>query len=72
VIDLRRLAYAERKNKTLFSKFLIDTIASTLAQKGKVLLLINRKGFATSAACHNCGDGHLWAIHSNDWQENAR
>jgi len=55
VIDLRRLAYAERKSKTLFSKFLIDAVASTLAQKGKVLLLINRKGFATSAACHNCG-----------------
>ena len=55
IIDLRRLAYAERKSKTLFSKFLIDAIASTLEQKGKVLLLINRKGFATSAACHNCG-----------------
>ena len=55
VIDLRRLAYAERKSKTLFSKFLIDAVADTLAQKGKVLLLINRKGFATSAACHNCG-----------------
>ena len=55
VIDLRRLAYAERKSKTLFSKFLIDAIAATLEQKGKVLLLINRKGFATSAACHNCG-----------------
>jgi len=54
VIDLRRLAYAERKSKTLFSKFLIDAIAVILAQKGKVLLLINRKGFATSAECHNC------------------
>ena len=56
VIDLRRLAYAERKSKTLFSKFLIDAIAATLAQKGKVLLLINRKGFATFAACNNCGE----------------
>ncbi|MCG2714634.1 MAG: primosomal protein N' [Candidatus Omnitrophica bacterium] len=55
VIDLRRLAYAERKSKTLFSKFLIDAIANVLAQKGKVLLLINRKGFATTAACYNCG-----------------
>ncbi|MCX5698892.1 MAG: primosomal protein N' [Candidatus Omnitrophica bacterium] len=55
VIDLRRLPYSERKTKTLFSKFLIDAIAVTLAQKGKILLLINRKGFATSAACHNCG-----------------
>ena len=54
VIDLRRLAYAERKSKTLFSKFLIDAIAEKLAQKGKVLLVINRKGFATAAACHNC------------------
>jgi len=55
VIDLRRLPYGERKSKTLFSKFLIDAIAAALAQKGKVLLLINRIGFATSAACHNCG-----------------
>jgi len=55
VIDLRRLPYAERKSKTLFSKFLIDAIANVLAQKGKVLLLINRKGFATTAACYNCG-----------------
>ena len=55
VIDLRRLAYAERKSKTLFSKFLIDAIADILTQKGKVLLLINRKGFATLASCHNCG-----------------
>ena len=55
VIDLRRLAYAERKSKTLFSKFLIDAIAAVLEQKGKVLLLINRIGFATTAACHNCG-----------------
>ena len=55
IIDLRRLSYAERKSKTIFSKFLVDAIYATLAEKGKVLLLINRKGFATSAACHNCG-----------------
>ncbi len=55
IIDLRRLPYAERKSKTLFSKFLIDAIVVTLEQKGKVLLFINRKGFATTAACHNCG-----------------
>lgn len=55
VIDLRRLPHAKRKSKSLFSKFLIDAIAAILAQKGKVLLFINRKGFATSAACHNCG-----------------
>jgi len=55
VIDSRRLAYSERKNKAIFSKFLADAIYSTLLAKGKVLVFIERKGFATSAACHNCG-----------------
>ena len=55
VIDARRLSYAERKSKALFSKFLADAIYATLTEKGKVLLFIERKGFATTAACHNCG-----------------
>jgi len=55
VIDLRRLSYAERKSKSLFSKFLTDAIYAVLGQKGKVLIIINRRGFATSASCHNCG-----------------
>ena len=55
VIDSRRLSYADRKSKLIFSKFLSDAIYTTLAEKGKVLLFIERKGFATSAACHNCG-----------------
>lgn len=55
VIDLRRLAYAQRKNIPIFSKFLIDAIQMTLAENGKVLLVINRRGFATTVACHNCG-----------------
>ena len=55
VIDLRRASYAERKSKSLFSKFLADAIYAVLEQKGKSLILINRRGFATSASCHNCG-----------------
>lgn len=55
VIDLRRLPYSDRKSKSIFSKYLADTIYTVLGDKGKVLLFINRKGFATSAACHNCG-----------------
>ncbi|MDD5129574.1 MAG: primosomal protein N' [Candidatus Omnitrophica bacterium] len=55
VIDVRRLAYADRKNKSIFSKFLVDAIQAVLVEKGKVLLVINRKGFATTVACHNCG-----------------
>jgi len=55
IIDVRRLAYAERKSKSLFSKFLTDAIYAQLGEKGKILLVINRTGFATAAACHNCG-----------------
>jgi len=54
VIDLRRLAYAQRKTKSMFSKFLLDAIQAALAEKGKVLLVINRQGFATTVACQNC------------------
>ncbi|MFA6357117.1 MAG: primosomal protein N' [Candidatus Omnitrophota bacterium] len=55
IIDLRRLPYADRKSKTIFSKYLVDAIFTVLNEKGKVLLFVNRKGFATSASCHNCG-----------------
>jgi len=55
VIDARRLSYAERKSKAIFSKFLADAIYAVLVEKGKALVFIDRKGFATSAACHNCG-----------------
>jgi primosomal protein N' (replication factor Y) (superfamily II helicase) len=55
LIDLRRLPYAQRKSKPIFSKFLLDSIQLTLEEKGKVLVVVNRKGFATMAACHSCG-----------------
>jgi primosomal protein N' (replication factor Y) len=55
VIDSRRLPYPERKSKSIFSKFLSDAIYANLLEKRKTLVFIGRKGFATSAACHNCG-----------------
>ncbi len=55
VIDLRRLAYAQRRSKPIFSKFLLDAIQLTLTEKKRVLVVVNRRGFATMAACHNCG-----------------
>lgn len=55
VIDARRLAYAQRNTITIFSKFLLDAIYAALLEKGRILVFIDRKGFATSAACHNCG-----------------
>ncbi|MDD2680443.1 MAG: primosomal protein N' [Candidatus Omnitrophica bacterium] len=55
IIDTRHLAFAERKSKAILSKLLEEALYSVLNEKGKSLLFLNRKGFATSAACHNCG-----------------
>ncbi|MFA5276330.1 MAG: primosomal protein N' [Candidatus Omnitrophota bacterium] len=42
-------------NKSLvFSKYLVDSINSSLSVNEKVLLFLNRKGFATYSFCHNC------------------
>jgi primosomal protein N' (replication factor Y) len=37
------------------SRYTIDAISAVLNAQGKILLFLNRKGFATSAHCHNCG-----------------
>ena len=55
IIDTKRLPYGEKRKNLIFSKALTDSMYSILAQKGKTLLFLNRKGFATYAACHNCG-----------------
>lgn len=53
IIDTCREHYVLRK--TNISKYLEDAIASALRSAGKVLLFLNRKGFATFASCGNCG-----------------
>lgn len=55
IIDARRFTYAQSKNKPMLSKFLADAISAALEEKGKVLVVIDRKGFATFVFCHNCG-----------------
>ena len=55
IVDLNNLGFDQRKKGHIFTKFLQDSIYSTLETKGKVLLFLNRKGFATSASCNNCG-----------------
>ncbi len=55
IIDTKRMPYAERKSKAIFFRSLSDAIFSVLSAKGKTLVFLNRKGFATYAACHNCG-----------------
>ncbi|MFH0827223.1 MAG: primosomal protein N' [Candidatus Omnitrophota bacterium] len=55
ILDLKRLSYKERKKNLFLSRYLEDAINATLSEKGKVLLFLNRKGFATFAYCHTCG-----------------
>lgn len=55
IVDMSRLAFADRKRKSLFSRPLEDAIYLNLMDKAKTLLFLNRAGFATSASCNNCG-----------------
>lgn len=55
VIDMKFEGSFSKGRKPLFSKYLMDTVFSSLNAKEKVLLFLNRKGFATHSACHNCG-----------------
>lgn len=55
IIDARHLPFQERKQRALFSRLLEDSLYAVLNEKGKALLLLNRKGFATQAACLTCG-----------------
>ncbi len=54
IIDMKSEYNLKNKNK-LLSKYLQDAVFSAINAKEKVLLFLNRKGFATSATCHNCG-----------------
>jgi len=43
------------KNIDILSRYASDSIAGCLASGKKILIFLNRKGFATFAYCHNCG-----------------
>lgn len=53
-VDMKAFYYSRRKKESFFSKYLQDAIASALDSKQKVLLFLNRKGFAGYCFCHNC------------------
>jgi len=55
LIDRRHLPYQDRKARVILPRLLSDSIFSVLTNKGKTLLFINRKGFATFAVCLSCG-----------------
>jgi len=54
IIDLKFMPPKERKRNPVFARPLEEAIFSVLGQKGKTLLFLNRRGFATFASCHNC------------------
>jgi primosomal protein N' (replication factor Y) len=54
IIDIKSEYNLLRQKRTILSKFLEDTISSVLNVGGKILLFLNRKGFATQAWCQSC------------------
>lgn len=52
VIDMKKEI---RKNNTLFSEELLDSISNRLSKKEQVILLLNRRGYSNYLTCTNCG-----------------
>jgi primosomal protein N' (replication factor Y) len=55
IADTHYLYRGPKQKNIILSKYLEDSIISTLNSKGKILLFLNRKGFATFASCRYCG-----------------
>ncbi|MFA6217256.1 MAG: primosomal protein N' [Candidatus Omnitrophota bacterium] len=56
IIDLKNLPMFNRKKALVLSLYVQDAILSAIQAREKILLFINRKGFATFAACQHCGN----------------
>ncbi|MCM8763209.1 MAG: primosomal protein N', partial [Candidatus Omnitrophica bacterium] len=54
IIDMRQQRTFYKKREIIISNTLQVAINQALERKGKILLFINRKGFATFAYCRNC------------------
>lgn len=54
VVDMREEFY--RESRTIFSNTLLNAVYKALDEKKQVILLINRRGFYTSAQCKTCGE----------------
>jgi primosomal protein N' (replication factor Y) len=55
ILKMRNLPVLDKKNRLILSRYLSDDILATITSKGKVLMFINRRGFATFTYCHSCG-----------------
>ena len=54
IIDTRRKSYAYNKKDSIISTSLQVALNQALENKGKILLFVNKKGFASFAHCNNC------------------
>ncbi len=50
IVDMR-----SEKKGTIFSTRLLEAISSTLAGKGQIILLLNRRGYSNFLQCYECG-----------------
>ena len=55
LIDMR-LEFLETRQQSLFSRRLRDAIDERVAAREQVMVLLNRRGFATFVACRSCGE----------------
>src|SRR5678815_2297969 len=51
-----REEYAEQGPEAVFSRELAAAIDDRLARREQVLVLLNRRGYATAVFCRQCGD----------------
>ncbi|MDP3731784.1 MAG: primosomal protein N' [Candidatus Omnitrophota bacterium] len=55
IIDMRQEQRYLKQGNIILSKYLQDSIIQAIDAKSKILLFLNRRGFATFASCRNCG-----------------
>jgi len=55
IIDMHRVGFIPQRKKIRLSVGLEDEINKTLKQGGRIIIFLNRRGFAVFVYCHNCG-----------------
>jgi primosomal protein N' (replication factor Y) len=55
LIDMRR-EFLETRKQSTFSRALLDAVAGRLEKGEQTMLLLNRRGFSSFAACRACGE----------------
>jgi primosomal protein N' (replication factor Y) len=53
IVDMRE-EYAAQGPETILSRALVDAVGDRLARREQVLILLNRRGFATAVFCRQC------------------